>query len=470
MNRCLRYAILGADLLWIFGVFMLAKKWSATTTSTLVDLPPILAAVSIWAVLYFTKRLDCFWRGWHLPSICAQVTVAVGFLVVLLLASANWVGYGYSRAGVAYVACLLPVGFVSIRGLAFRLVTSRSAGSIKRKAVILGAGRVAQELARKITAHPEISMEVVGLLFPAEADPHSGPAGAVASSISLRSMNLVSLLRQSNVQELIIVEPVPPGPETEKLIARCRENGMRIHVVPQRYELHLSKAQLTEIEDVPLLSLEERKLPLLGKRVKRCTDLIGALLLLVLCAPVLAFCAAALYATRGKAFRKELRCGKDDVMFWMHRLNVDRDSKHLDSHERMLARFSLTELPQLWNVLKGEMSLVGPRPESRDRVKHYADWQRQRLTVVPGMTGLAQVRGLREEHSSEAKARFDLQYIGQWSLFLDFSLLLQTAWALFARLVKADRFKILPTRHSNLARGLVTRRMIHADSTQSGTD
>ena len=104
------------------------------------------------------------------------------------------------------------------------------------------------------------------------------------------------------------------------------------------------------------------------------------------------------------------------------------------------------------------------------RLVLYSDWQRQRLTVIPGLTGLAQVRGLREEHSSEEKARFDLQYIGQWSIFLDLSLLLQTAWALFARLVKVDSFKIVPALHSKLASEFVSRRMMHADSTQSGAD
>jgi lipopolysaccharide/colanic/teichoic acid biosynthesis glycosyltransferase len=280
---------------------------------------------------------------------------------------------------------------------------------------------------------------------------------------------MMNLLRENDIQELIIVEPVPPGPETEKLISRCRENGMRIHLVPQHYELYRSRAELTEIEDVPLLSLEERRLPVIGAKLKRCLDVMGALLLFVLSAPLGALSVAALYALNRKAFRKELRCGKNGVPFPMYRLNVDRAAKHLPAYARILARFSLTELPQLWNVLKGEMSLVGPRPESPDRVKLYSDWQRQRLTVIPGLTGLAQVRGLREEHSSEEKARFDLQYIGQWSLFLDLSLLLQTAWVLFARLVKVDSFKIAPALKSRFAREFVTRRMMHADSAQSGT-
>jgi lipopolysaccharide/colanic/teichoic acid biosynthesis glycosyltransferase len=476
MNRRLRYAILSADLFWIAGVFVMAQillsgpSAGAAGISKLVHLPPILAAISLWVGLYFSKKLDCFRRSWHLPSICAQVTVAVCYLMVSLLVLALGAHYKYSRLALPFIAGLLSLGFVSIRGLALRLVASRSAASIKRRVVILGAGRVARELAHKIAHHPEMSMEVVGLLFPSGADPAGGSTACAAGSISLRSLNIESLFRENNIQELIIVEPVLAGPETEKLISKCRKSGMRIHLVPQHYELYLSKAELTEIEDVPLLSVDECRLPVLGTRVKRGIDVMGAVLLLVLSAPLLAVSAAALYAMKGKGFRKELRCGKNGVPFWMNRLNVERDAKRLPGYARILTKLSVTELPQLWNVLKGEMSLVGPRPESRDRVRLYSDWQRQRLTVIPGLTGLAQVRGLREEHSSQEKARFDLQYIGRWSLFLDLSLLLQTAWALFARLVKVDSFKVVPTLHSKLAREFVSRRMIHADSTQSGAD
>ena len=476
MSRRLRYAILSADLFWVAGVFVIAQiLWHSPGTggagiSKHVHLTPILAATSVWIVLYFSKKLDCFRRGWHLPSICAQVTVAVCYLMVSLLGLAVCAHYKYSPLALPYVAASLPLGFVSIRGLALRLVTSRSAASIKRRVVILGGGRVARELAHKIAHHPEMSMEVVGLLFPSDADPAGGSTAWAASSISLRSLNIVNLFRENNVHELIIVEPVPAGPETEKLISKCRESGMRIHLVPQHYELYRSKAELTEIEDVPLLSVDECRLPVLGVSVKRGVDVMGAVLLLLLSAPLMVFSAAALYAMKGKAFRKERRCGKNGVLFAMYRFNVDRDTKGLPGYARILAELSVTELPQLWNVLKGEMSLVGPRPESRDRVRLYSDWQRQRLTVIPGITGLAQVRGLREEHSSEEKARFDLQYIGQWSLFLDLSLLLQTAWALIARLVKVDSFKLPPTSHAKLAREFVGRRMMHADSTQSGAD
>jgi lipopolysaccharide/colanic/teichoic acid biosynthesis glycosyltransferase len=117
----------------------------------------------------------------------------------------------------------------------------------------------------------------------------------------------------------------------------------------------------------------------------------------------------------------------------MYRLDVDRWSTNLTGFQRFLCRSSISELPQLWNVVIGHMSLVGPRPESPERVRAYSDWQRQRLMVKPGMTGLAQVNGLRERHSSDEKARYDLQYIVHWTPVADLLLLLETIWVLVAR-------------------------------------
>jgi lipopolysaccharide/colanic/teichoic acid biosynthesis glycosyltransferase len=167
--------------------------------------------------------------------------------------------------------------------------------------------------------------------------------------------------------------------------------------------------------------------------IKRAIDLALSAGLLFSVSPLLLFAAFFVYRKKGKAFRAEVRCGKEGIPFQMYRLNVERHATNPPRYERLFVRWSLTELPQLWNVLRGDMSLVGPRPESAERAKHYSDWQRQRLKVHGGVTGLAQVHGLREQHSSEEKTRFDLQYIFTWSPLLDLSLILQTAWTLLFR-------------------------------------
>ncbi len=155
----------------------------------------------------------------------------------------------------------------------------------------------------------------------------------------------------------------------------------------------------------------------------------------------------------------------------MYRLNVDRELRTVPAHEGTLLKLGVTELPQLWNVLCGDMSLVGPRPESPDRVRHYSDWQRQRLSVKPGITGLAQVHGLREQHSSEEKSRFDLQYILHWSPLLDLSLIVQTAWTLIARLFKGSKTGALPLEVPAPAQNRASLlEVTHADHSQSGSD
>ena len=263
--------------------------------------------------------------------------------------------------------------------------------------------------------------------------------------------------------------PQPQGTEVEKVISKCREAGMVVRLVPQWYELYVSEAQMIEVDGVPLISLEERNISAVALGLKRVVDLVGGLFLFTLASPVLLVSALRLSRRTGQAFRKEFRCGKSSGSFGMFRLNVDRGDHCLNSFEKVLVSLSLTELPQLWNVLRGEMSLVGPRPEPPERVRHYSDWQRQRLSVKPGLTGLAQVHGLREEHSSEEKTRFDLEYIFHWSLFLDFSLILQTAWTLAIRLLKPQfRSTISPNAHkpAHIAIGEV----LHADRTQSSAD
>jgi lipopolysaccharide/colanic/teichoic acid biosynthesis glycosyltransferase len=182
-----------------------------------------------------------------------------------------------------------------------------------------------------------------------------------------------------------------------------------------------------------VLSLQEHNPPAISFVLKRAIDVVMSLGILVFVFPLFLFAALLVYSKKGRAFRGELRCGNGGIPFWMYRLNVERHSTSRERYERLLVRWSLTELPQLWNVLRGDMSLVGPRPESPERVKYYSEWQRQRLKVRAGVTGLAQVHGLRDQHSSEDKARFDLQYIFNWSPLFDLSLILQTVWTLLSR-------------------------------------
>lgn len=475
LNRSLRYLILSADLTWIVTCLLAIQALDASSvgpqqilTFHLYESMTVLTC-AMWIVLYFGKRLAGFERGWHSPAVIAQTIVAVIYLLPPLWVTLLIFHQFSSNRLLCYLGFMLTAGFIAIRYTAHWFVDSHLPLRGRRRVIILGTGRMVRELVTKIDRHPELGMEVRGTLFPSDERSEEGLIKGEETE-RLRTLEIMDRLREENIDELILIEPTPQGAETEQLISTCREAGWRVRVVPQHYELYLSKAKLMEVEDIPLLSLEERVLPPFRVQVKRAIDILGAAFLLALGTPLLMFTAWFLWWNKEKSFRKELRCGQDGRVFEMYRINVDRDKNQSHSFKRFLVQFSLTELPQLLNVLKGEMSIVGPRPEGPERVKHYSMWQRQRLAVKPGLTGLAQVHGFREQHSSEEKAHFDLQYIFHWSLFLDLCLILQTAWTLVLRVVREHK-SLIPFMLNPIANvTLEMKGICNADSAQSGTD
>jgi lipopolysaccharide/colanic/teichoic acid biosynthesis glycosyltransferase len=187
------------------------------------------------------------------------------------------------------------------------------------------------------------------------------------------------------------------------------------------------------VDELPLIQLRDPGLRRRYVVLKRAMDLAIAAALLPPSWIFLAPFSAILWLKKRKAIRSETRSGQYGHSFQMLRLNVDRPVPSHSGFEFLLDQMSITELPQLWNVLRGQMTLVGPRPDPLVRTSQYSEWQQRRLKVKPGMTGLAQVHGLREYSSSEQKTRFDLQYAINPYLLWDISLLLQTIWTLLLR-------------------------------------
>lgn len=440
--QTIRYWILTTDLLWVLGALGLSiyLRYANTKETTYAAVHfqtyalMALAAVVAWTLLYFGMSLDGFKGGWHLFAILSQLIIAISLLMIVLLAFSFVTAHYYSRLLLLYFALFFFLGLVGLRCIARFLATSKLRNMADYRSVILGYGPVARELASKIASHPELPFQIVGFLFPSELEPFNGTASSLeAPFTSVKTLQVLELLVKQKVQKLIIATSQYHSAEIRKLISGCREVSIQVYLVPQWYDLYLSKAELVEIDGLPLLSLQERNPSAINFALKRTMDFVVSLGILFLVLPILAIAALIVYSRKGKAFRTELRCGKDGIPFRMYRLNVERHAANPERYERLLVRWSLTELPQLWNVLSGDMSLVGPRPEAPEKIKYYSDWQRQRLKVHAGVTGLAQVHGLREEHSSEDKARFDLQYIFNWYPLLDLSLMLQTVWTLLFR-------------------------------------
>ncbi len=445
-QRKLSSRILLSDLLWStlamaaalllrYGVELVHVE----VVSASAFLPFLAATWIIWTFLFRFLSLDGFRGGWRLSAVVSQLLLSVGALMLILLSCGYLLRTYVSRLALVHFGLLLFAGLILIRVAAYLILRSRSRNGGASRVVIVGRGRLVRELERKIQRHPELLCRVVGVLAPDDGTFDSGSLLAPAGpGISTGALGAVELFCEQRVDELILALQECASPDLLNLTALCRDRGIKVSLVPQLYELYLSHPHLMDLGGLPVLQLTRPGLSVATLVWKRALDIFLGTLLSVVAIPLLLPLAAALHHIKGRAFRWETRCGFRGRPFAMLRLNVDRRARDASRFERILGALSLTELPQLWNVLLGNMSLVGPRPEPRERVCRYSEWQQQRLTVKPGMSGLAQVQGLREQHSSEEKTRFDLQYLLNLSLWTDLSLLLQTIGTLATRSAKRE--------------------------------
>jgi lipopolysaccharide/colanic/teichoic acid biosynthesis glycosyltransferase len=478
----LRNRILAADLAWVPVALAAEQALCSGLHCSQLPLGPsnfvvyVGCTVFAWVLLSESMHLDGFRGGWRLPALVSHLLLGVALLMVLLLAVENVSERYLGRLTLSIFSLFLLIGFLGIRWFALRRMRQRYRKGDVHRVVILGSDRLATELAAKFNHHPEYLCRVIGFLCPgAEASAartNQNPGPAVVST-----MEVVGLLRQQRVDELVMAH-TPASNEILNLVALCREQSIRVSLVPQPYELYLSRPSLLDLGGLPVLQLEGMPAPSAGIG-KRLLDLALGFVLGLLTLPVVLVCAAALRLTTGRAFRWERRIGWRGAQFSMLRLNVDHNQQSGSRFEQLLGQFSISELPQFWNVLRGDMSLVGPRPEGPERANLYSAWQQQRLSVKPGMTGLAQVHGLREEHASDDKTRHDLQYMLHPSLLKDLSLLIETIWTLLLRVITiAKRTRVgsaaptavlQPISYSPTTQTF-PEMLQHAHRTQSGSD
>ena len=444
-TRRLEVWIWAADLGWILLAFLGAdvlRYGAAWGGGVMIHAlaPFALAAAMLWSVLSLFMHMDGFRGGWRASAVLTQLLIGLA----LTLAGLSLLGYftrAYvSRLALAYFVVLMAVGFFGIRFGARLVLRLLLDGGPAWRVLVIGGGRVAQEVAAKIEQHPETLCKVVGLLFPAQ---DAGEEMAAHETRQFSTLEISDFLQTMRVNEIIVALPYAPGAEIRKTIARARDLGISISLVPQSYELYAYRPKLFNLDGLPLLQLPEPGLRPRYVVLKRMLDVSVAFVLAVPAALILLPAALFLLSKKGSALRRETRIGQYGTPFSLWRLDVPRPAPAGAWVEMALDRFSITELPQLWNVVVGQMSLVGPRPEPPSRIARYSDWQQRRLRVKPGLTGLAQVNGLREYSSSEEKTRFDLQYVMNPHLLWDISLLLQTLWTIVRRV-----FSPVPTRQA----------------------
>ncbi len=309
--------------------------------------------------------------------------------------------------------------------------------------LIVGTGVAAIRLLQKLQDHPEIGYRVVGLLDDSDELLEKDVAG---HPVLGRIEDLRTIALGAGVNEIFVADPGLGHTRMLSLVLDCEDLGIEFRVVTNLFEVLTAGTELDLVDDLPLVRLGRERTHPLYERSKRVFDLCGALAGLVVLAPLLLWCAWRIRATSaGPALFTQVRVGRHGRPFRMLKFrtmyrDVPREAVaptgpgdlRVTPYGRWLRATSIDELPQLLNVLRGEMSLVGPRPEMPFIVAGYDDWERRRLSVKPGITGLWQILG-RKDLPMHRNLQYDFYYIRNRSLALDASILLRTAGAVLSR-------------------------------------
>lgn len=318
----------------------------------------------------------------------------------------------------------------------------RTSGDHDVPAVIVGSGVNAIRLLQKLQDHPEIGYRIVGFLDDRDDEPKDIGGHPWLGQVA----DLRSVVTEFGVREVFVAHPALGHTRMLSLVLECEDLGITFRVVTNLFEVLTAGSPLDLVDDLPVVRLGRQRAHTLYAPAKRAFDFVAASLLLLPSAPLLAWCAWRVHrSSPGPAFFRQTRIGQDGAPFEMWKLRTMRmdtdlyaeapagaEDPRVTETGRWLRKTSLDELPQLWNVVRGEMSLVGPRPEMPFIVDTYDEWQRRRLTVKPGITGLWQILG-RKDLPMHENLQYDFYYIRNQSIVLDLSILVRTVGAVLTR-------------------------------------
>lgn len=349
------------------------------------------------------------------------------------------------------VLCLGRMALAALIGLLHRL------GLGETRLLVVGSGRLAKMMMQHIAASPHLGYAIVGFLHDLP-NPHEASGDFGRFTMLGTVDDLAVVIRSMRVDEVIIVLPSALHQQTIRSVRLCERLGASFKLVPELYELNLSRIDMEAIEGIPLLGIKQKTLNRVQRLMMRATDLVCACAILLLGSPFwLCFALLVKLTSPGGIILRQTRVGQRGRPFACYKFrsmykNAEevltsllaqneaqgplfkmKDDPRVTPIGKFLRRTSLDEIPQLFNVIKGDMSLVGPRPPLPREVAQYEEWQKERLEMKPGLTGLWQVRG-RSDLSFDEGVLMDLYYIQNWSLRLYFHILLRTIPAvLFSR-------------------------------------
>ncbi len=401
-------------------------------------------------VLMFA-RVDLYADRARRPGM-AQIATALFQVAVISLVFALASGQHFSSYYIFYGSLIFGTVFITgLRELHMRATAwALERAGYRRRAVLLGSGQHAEAVAQALSNRSRTKVDIVGRWS-------LRPRGSNGIHALGSLEQLPGVLARDRVEEVILAEPDFPQDKTVELVDLCHQHGVTVHVAPTTMEILMERAEFVPGQSVPLFMLRPPVFEGLDFFLKRTFDLIIATLTLVLLSPLLGVIALAIRLTSpgpvvyrslrpgiaGRPFAclkfRTMRADAEGLQEELEVLNEKsgalfkiRNDPRLTRIGGFLRRFSLDELPQLVNVLRGEMSLVGPRPLPLRDFERLEEWHKKRYLVLPGITGLWQVAG-RANLDFDELVRLDFLYLERWSILLDLTILLRTIPAVISR-------------------------------------
>ena len=450
MRRALRVlSLLALDLLGVSLAIFTALALKAAllasfdVTSAFNGTRSILAFAYLLTALLFA-RSGLYAERSQRPGL-SRIVGSLFQVAFVALVFAVVSGEHFSSYYIFYASLAFALFYIS----SLRYLYERATGAVlraagyQRRAVLVGTGKHIHDVAHALMDGPRSPIEVVGFVSPEPLPPNGVRCLGTLD-------HLQAVIVSERVDEVIIADPDFPQERAVELVDECHRRGVRVRIAPSTMEILVQRAEFIPGQSVPLFELGPPVFEGIDFALKRSFDLIGATLMLVMLSPLLAVIVLAVkLSSRGSIFYRSMRPGIGQLPFACLKFRTmygDADERQADLEElneasgalfkiredprltpvgRFLRRFSFDELPQLVNVLRGEMSLVGPRPLPQRDFALLQDWHRKRYLVLPGITGLWQVSG-RSELDFDDLVNLDFIYLERWSLALDLAIILKT--------------------------------------------
>lgn len=360
-----------------------------------------------------------------------------GLLVVAMLYIVKL--FDFSRWALA-IFLVLDLILVAAKRIVLRLILrkSRSKGYNQKHVLIIGGGKTAFHFLKTIREEKQLGFKCAGYIADADSLDEKRIGGFD---------DTLQILDSHSYDEVVCALDISEMQHLRGAVEACEVTGTRISVIPALYKYMSPTSVIDMVGGIPVMNIRRIPLDNMGNAfMKRTLDVLGSLVMLILASPVMLVCAIVIKSTiGGQVIFRQQRVGHNKKIFTMYKFKSMRDSNVSDTawstnsdprktrFGAIIRKLSIDELPQLVNVLKGDMSLVGPRPEIPfyvDTFKNEVPMYMLKHQVKPGMTGLAQVNGYRGDTSIVRRIELDVQYIENWNIFLDISILFKTVFCM----------------------------------------